>query len=167
MRGYVDVFFCGGYLELGRPPHRTASPPSKWSSQTPTHRNPPRHPKKYKNHTATSNPNPHSHPHTPHTNQNTTTQHPPKKQKQTQELALFNPKLAEKPQVVVLNKIDLPHVAAQQAALEEKLKAVVPHTRFMAVSAMQKTNTAELMHRVGGFSFWFWGVGIGCVCFVI
>lgn len=50
--------------------------------------------------------------------------------------------------MVVLNKIDLPHVAAQQAELEEKLKAVIPHTRFMAVSAMQKTNTGELMHRV-------------------
>lgn len=83
---------------------------------------------------------------------------PPKQQQQ--ELSLFNPKLAEKPQVVVLNKIDLPHVAAQQAELEEKLKAVIPHTRFMAVSAMQKTNTAELMHRVGASCFGVLAFGV-------
>jgi hypothetical protein len=61
--------------------------------------------------------------------------------------------------VVVLNKIDLPHVAEQQAALEARLKEVIPHTRFMAVSAMRKTNTAELMHRVR-----VCGGGGGCVC---
>jgi len=65
--------------------------------------------------------------------------------------------------VVVLNKIDLPHVAEKQAELEAKLKEVIPHTRFMAVSAMQKTNTAELVHRVcaaagwlAGWCLWWW-----------
>uniref|UniRef100_I2CRT0 Gtp-binding protein obg n=1 Tax=Nannochloropsis gaditana (strain CCMP526) TaxID=1093141 RepID=I2CRT0_NANGC len=64
-----------------------------------------------------------------------------------QELALFNPKLAEKPQVVVLNKIDLisPEVRLR---VEQELKEVIPHTRFMSISAMKKTNTGELMHRV-------------------
>ncbi len=61
--------------------------------------------------------------------------------------------------MVVLNKIDLPHVAEKQAELEAKLKEVIPHTRFMAVSAMQKTNTAELVHRVcaaGWLVSWWW-----------
>lgn len=35
--------------------------------------------------------------------------------------------------------------------LEAQLKAVVPHTRVMAVSAMKKINTGELMHRVSAF----------------
>lgn len=65
-----------------------------------------------------------------------------------QELELFNPKLAEKPQVVVLNKIDLPGVAERQAEIEQALKEVIPHTRFMSISAIKKENTGELMHRV-------------------
>lgn len=82
-------------------------------------------------------------------------------------------------QVVVLNKVDLPHVKEKQAEIEKALKAVsavafvkigrrlaeavsvtarawwmvawwqvIPHSRFMSISAMKKVNTQELMQRV-------------------
>jgi GTPase Era involved in 16S rRNA processing len=52
-------------------------------------------------------------------------------------------------QVVVLNKVDLPDVAAKQAELEAALREAIPHTRFMTISAREKINTSELMQRVG------------------
>ncbi|CAN0351498.1 unnamed protein product, partial [Hapterophycus canaliculatus] len=50
-----------------------------------------------------------------------------------QELQLFSPKLLEKQQVVVLNKIDLPHVRSRQEELEAMIKAELDHTRFMSI----------------------------------
>ena len=65
-----------------------------------------------------------------------------------QELVLFNPKLSLKPQVVVLNKIDLPDVAANQEQILHELRALCGHTRVMAISAATGRNVAELMMRV-------------------
>lgn len=36
-------------------------------------------------------------------------------------------------QVVVLNKIDMPHVRSKQEELETKIKAELDHTRFMSI----------------------------------
>jgi GTP-binding protein len=63
-----------------------------------------------------------------------------------EELQLFNPNLAQKPQIVVLNKHDLPtahdHWPAVQARAEELgLPA-------MFISAVTKTNVTDLMHLV-------------------
>ncbi|KAG5180000.1 GTP1/OBG-domain-containing protein [Tribonema minus] len=65
-----------------------------------------------------------------------------------QELELFNIKLAGKPQVVVLNKVDLPHVAEKQAEIEAGLLAMMPHKRLMTISAAKRLHTSELMYRV-------------------
>ena len=64
-----------------------------------------------------------------------------------QELEAFNPRLLKKPQVVVLNKIDLPHVQEKQNEIEENLRNIIGHSRFMSISAKTKENTNELMHR--------------------
>ena len=65
-----------------------------------------------------------------------------------QELALFNPKLATKPQVVVINKIDIPEVREKLDDLIAQIKGMVGHTRVMGISAATKENTATLMQRV-------------------
>eukprot|EP00636_Phaeomonas_parva_P015066 CAMPEP_0118855384 /NCGR_PEP_ID=MMETSP1163-20130328/3231_1 /TAXON_ID=124430 /ORGANISM="Phaeomonas parva, Strain CCMP2877" /LENGTH=655 /DNA_ID=CAMNT_0006788265 /DNA_START=120 /DNA_END=2087 /DNA_ORIENTATION=+ len=70
------------------------------------------------------------------------------------ELRLFSPKLAEKPQVVLLNKCDMPEVAARKDELLRELYAAAAeagdgHSRFMAASALTGDNAMELMYRVG------------------
>lgn len=64
------------------------------------------------------------------------------------ELALFSPGLAAKLQIVVLNKIDLPHVREQLPELRARIEAAVGHSRIFAVSAATGERTAELMLRV-------------------
>lgn len=68
-----------------------------------------------------------------------------------QELELFNPRLALKPQVVVVNKIDLPHVQERLPELIEKLKAAANHTRVMGISALTRQNVDDLMRRMKKF----------------
>jgi len=65
-----------------------------------------------------------------------------------QELELFNPALADKPQVVVLNKMDLPEVRELWPRLQEALqrKGVEP----MAISAISGEGVQALMRRVAG-----------------
>jgi GTP-binding protein len=62
------------------------------------------------------------------------------------ELAYFDPQLAKKPQLVALNKIDLPEVQqrwpAIKAALEER------GYQPMAISAMARTNLEPLLWKV-------------------
>lgn len=63
------------------------------------------------------------------------------------ELELFNPLLADKPQVVALNKIDLPEVAEQWPRIKEELKArgvLEP----LAVSALTGEGVQTLLRRV-------------------
>ncbi len=61
------------------------------------------------------------------------------------ELALYDEKLANKPQIVALNKIDLPEVAARWP----KLKKQIEKRGFtaMAVSALARTGTRELLWK--------------------
>jgi GTP-binding protein len=62
------------------------------------------------------------------------------------ELALFDEKLAQKPQVVALNKMDLPEAQAKWPAVEAALKERGYET--MSISAAAQIRTQELMNRV-------------------
>ncbi len=59
------------------------------------------------------------------------------------ELALFDPKLATKPQIVALNKIDQPDVQERLKAIKASFKK--KKIELFTVSAMARTNTRELI----------------------
>jgi GTP-binding protein len=61
------------------------------------------------------------------------------------ELALFDPALGQKPQVVALNKIDLPEVQTRLPALQTELSR--RGYELMAVSAFAHTNMKALLYR--------------------
>ncbi|RIK53610.1 MAG: GTPase ObgE [Chloroflexi bacterium] len=63
-----------------------------------------------------------------------------------QELILFNPALADRPQIVVLNKLDLPQAREQWPAVRSAMEARgLPH---MAISAATGEHVQELLYRV-------------------
>ncbi len=63
-----------------------------------------------------------------------------------QELALYDVTLEERPQLVVLNKMDLPDAIAWEPILEEEItKAGYP---FMAISAVTGEGVQAMLHRV-------------------
>jgi hypothetical protein len=57
-----------------------------------------------------------------------------------QELALFNPKLANKTQVVVVNKIDIPSVRERLNSTIAALRKVAGHSRVTGISAITTEN---------------------------
>jgi GTPase len=59
------------------------------------------------------------------------------------ELALFDPNLAKKPQIVALNKIDQPEVQERLGELQKKFKKL--GVDLTTVSALARTNTRELL----------------------
>ena len=59
------------------------------------------------------------------------------------ELALFDPHLAKKPQLVALNKIDQPEVQERLAALQKQFKK--KKVELLTISALAHTNTRELL----------------------
>jgi len=59
------------------------------------------------------------------------------------ELALFDPGLAEKPQIVALNKIDQPEVRERLPKIREAMKA--HGVEIMTVSALARTEVRELL----------------------
>ncbi len=59
------------------------------------------------------------------------------------ELALFDPGLAKKPQIVALNKIDQPEVLERWPKLKRELKK--NGYESMAISALARTNVRELL----------------------
>jgi GTP-binding protein len=63
-----------------------------------------------------------------------------------QELALFNPALAAKPQIVVLNKLDLPDVQAAWRGLAAKLRALGV-AEPLAISAVSREGVEALLRR--------------------
>lgn len=67
------------------------------------------------------------------------------------ELKEYDEFLAEKPQVVVLNKIDVPEVAEQQEALMEELRQAAGHSRVLSISAATTVRVKELMGRLRKF----------------
>jgi GTP-binding protein len=60
------------------------------------------------------------------------------------ELQFFNPQLIQKPQIVVLNKIDLPGTATAAAALIDALDDQV----VISISALKKTGIDKLISRI-------------------
>lgn len=63
-----------------------------------------------------------------------------------QELLLFNPQLAHRPQLVVLNKIDLPHAAEHWDAIQARMETLgLP---VMKISAVTGENVEQLLYRV-------------------
>jgi GTP-binding protein len=65
-----------------------------------------------------------------------------------QELQLFNPQLAQKAQVVVVNKIDIPAVREALPGLAARLRQAAGHSRVMGISAATGENVRELLRRV-------------------
>lgn len=67
------------------------------------------------------------------------------------ELALFDPELAHKPQIVAVNKIDLPEVKERWpkicAGLKRRLRKQKVETEPIAISAVTGTNVRELLYR--------------------
>jgi len=59
------------------------------------------------------------------------------------ELALFDPKLANKPQIVALNKIDQPDVQEKLKEIKSKFKK--KKIELVTLSAMTRTNTRDLL----------------------
>lgn len=64
------------------------------------------------------------------------------------ELHLFSPWLAEKPSVIVLNKVDLPEVREAEPALRRALARAAGHKRVLPVSAATRENSATLMRKL-------------------
>ncbi len=64
-----------------------------------------------------------------------------------QELALYDEKLGARPQIVVLNKMDMPEVAARWSTIEANLKALGVE-KPLAISAMTRDNVTLLIQRV-------------------
>lgn len=57
------------------------------------------------------------------------------------ELRQFDPRLAELPQILVVNKIDLPAVAAQRAEIEKRLKALGKPVCFISAATGESVKT--------------------------
>lgn len=68
------------------------------------------------------------------------------------ELARYDEFLAEKPQVVVLNKIDVPEVQEKQEELMQALREAAGHSRVLSISAATTANVKELMGRLKKFA---------------
>ena len=64
------------------------------------------------------------------------------------ELALYSDKLASKPQIVVLNKMDLPEAPAHYESLQQALKGEVE--QLQAISALTKQGVRELLWVIAG-----------------
>jgi GTP-binding protein len=67
------------------------------------------------------------------------------------ELKAYDEMLGKKPQVVVLNKVDVPEVRERQEELLEQLREAAGHSRVMTISAATTTNVQELMSRLKKF----------------
>ena len=64
------------------------------------------------------------------------------------ELSLFDPNLGVKPQIVALNKIDLPEVQERLAGIKKELKK--RGVTLMTISALARTNIRELLLKAAG-----------------
>lgn len=67
------------------------------------------------------------------------------------ELKMYNDLLGKKPQVVVLNKCDVPEVQEKEEELVAQLREAAGHTRVMTISAATTKNVQELMGRLKKF----------------
>jgi GTP-binding protein len=66
------------------------------------------------------------------------------------ELALFDPELSRKPQIIAFNKIDIPEVEARWPEIESRLKerGGAKMVKPVAISALEGTNVRELLYSV-------------------
>ncbi len=69
-----------------------------------------------------------------------------------EELRKYDDFLAEKPQVVVLNKIDVTEVKEKQDELLMKLREAAGHSRVLPISAATRERVQELMGRLKKFA---------------
>ena len=67
------------------------------------------------------------------------------------ELKSYDEMLGKKPQVVVLNKVDVPEVREKEEELLEQLREAAGHSRVMTISAATTANVQELMARLKKF----------------
>lgn len=67
------------------------------------------------------------------------------------ELTLFSPILANKPQIVVLNKIDLPHVAEKQNEIVSQLLSKMTHSRILCISGAGRIGMEEFVLKTNQF----------------
>ena len=67
------------------------------------------------------------------------------------ELQLYDEFLAKKPQVVVLNKIDVPEVREREEEFLSALREAAGHTRVLSISAATTERVKELMGRLKKF----------------
>lgn len=67
------------------------------------------------------------------------------------ELELYDEYLSQKPQVVVVNKIDVSEVAEMKDDILEALKEAAGHSRVLPISAATTENVKELMGRLKKF----------------
>ena len=68
------------------------------------------------------------------------------------ELAEYDEFLAKKPQVVVLNKLDIPEVQEKEEELLAKIRKEAGHTRVLSISAATTERVQELMGRLKKFA---------------
>ncbi|CAM3733269.1 GTPase ObgE [Cohnella lubricantis] len=64
------------------------------------------------------------------------------------ELRLYNVKLAERPQIVAANKMDMPESEENLASFREKIAALRPDIEIMAISSLTRQGISELLFRV-------------------
>lgn len=64
------------------------------------------------------------------------------------ELRLYNAKLADRPQIVAANKMDMPESEENLAAFREKIAAARPDTEIMPISSLTRQGISELLYRV-------------------
>ena len=68
-----------------------------------------------------------------------------------EELEKHDPFLAQKPQVVVLNKVDISEVKEMEDDIMSELKRKAGHSRVLSISAATTENVKELMGRLKKF----------------
>ncbi|MGG1312395.1 GTPase ObgE [Cohnella laeviribosi] len=64
-----------------------------------------------------------------------------------EELRLYNAKLAERPQIVAANKMDIPEAADHLAVFREKVEASRPGTIIMPISSITRQGVNELLYK--------------------
>lgn len=63
------------------------------------------------------------------------------------ELRLYNPKLAERPQIVAANKMDMPEAAEHLESFRQRVKAEHNDIEIMPISSLTKQGIQELLYR--------------------
>jgi len=64
------------------------------------------------------------------------------------ELRLYNAKLADRPQIVAANKMDMPESEENLAAFRDKVAELRPDIEIMSISSLTKQGIREMLYRV-------------------